>query len=724
MKSSDKMNKAAIWQWFIGQTPPKYKLSRKKSERDNDKYQIRYTAIINGDRLIIGLWRGYNAEPIGVYYMTPSGTGNVSTDGKNWHNGKLEWICVGGYSYWGSYYEYEYRILDGKDEAIAWLKKHFSDQDHPWRWENYYQVTDMIDTIECNIGYIKRKKSRIRKETKISNWANSLPALPADFDTWIHETVFSGAHYAFYLKTKNRYYCTACNGEHAAKAWKHLKYYTCPTNGKAIKVDKVNHAHSQGGRVLLIQSHYDMDGNICSVARHFSTKAAWGKSGYNHRVWPEEIIPLPLDGSRVNASKIVYNRGGEKWSDRNSCNYQHSRGFCYPDVSALQGTAYANIGINVAASKGWKLDYNTLMSGWHDDPRMEYLIKGDYYALVDDLIEGAGDGCGRLMFGENIQDVLGIDGQMVNRLRHNNGGVYYLQWLRSAYMCGYKLPEDTIQYFAKNKISPHSVAFAINCGMSPVQVANYLQKPHEYSNKARYSYYCRSKVDTIIRQWSDYIDMAKKLKLDEYNPAVHKPKDLKARHDELVEIFNAQRDELEKARIESEYPNVKPVCEKIKAMYEWGDGIHEVVVPTGAAEIMREGRLLSHCVGSSNRYFDRIASEESYVMFLRHSSDREKPWYTLEVEPGGCIRQLRTIGDAEGEDRAEAKEFLTKWRKEISRRIGTAEREAAAVSREKRLAEFEELRRNGNIIRNGRLAGKLLVDVLEADFKEYNTEIA
>jgi hypothetical protein len=159
-------------------------------------------------------------------------------------------------------------------------------------------------------------------------------------------------------------------------------------------------------------------------------------------------------------------------------------------------------------------------------------------------------------------------------------------------------------------------------------------------------------------------------------------------------------------------------------MYEWGDGIHEVVVPTGAAEIMREGRLLSHCVGSSDRYFDRIAAEESYVMFLRHSSDREKPWYTLEVEPGGCIRQLRTIGDAEGEDRAEAKEFLTKWRKEISRRIGTAEREAAAVSREKRLAEFEELRRNGNIIRNGRLAGKLLVDVLEADFKEYNTEIA
>ena len=94
----------------------------------------------------------------------------------------------------------------------------------------------------------------------------------------------------------------------------------------------------------------------------------------------------------------------------------------------------------------------------------------------------------------------------------------------------------------------------------------------------------------------------------------------------------------------------------------------------------------------------------------------------MEIEPGGCIRQLRTYGDDEGNDRDEAKEFLKKWRREIYRRIGKAEREAAEISREKRLAEFEELRRNRNIIRNGKLAGKLLVEVLEADFRECNEE--
>lgn len=722
MKNDTKMNKSAIWQWYVSQKPAKYKLSRKKSERDADKYQIRYTAIINGDRLLIGLWRGHNADPVGVYYMTPAGTGNVCTDGKNWHNGKLKWISAGGYSYWGCTYGFKYRILDGKDEAVAWLKKHFSDKDHPCHWENYDKLSDMIDSIESNIGYIKRRNTRIRKETKISNWANSLPAFPSDFNEWMHDTVFGGIHYAFGKKKSNKYHCTACGEDHTAKDWKHRKSYECPTTGKAIKVDKCGISHTARERVLLIQSHYDMDGNICSVARHFTATANWNLSSYTQRIWPDEIIPLPLDGSTVNCCQIVYNQGGDKWSDRNSYMYQHSRGYCYPDVSALQGTVYSGIAIDVAASKGWKLDYNSLMRGWYDDPRMEYIIKGGFYGLVDDLTQYVGDGCGRLNPGENIQEVLGIDGQAVNRLRQNNGGVYYLQWLRSAHVCGYKIPEETMRYFSKHKISPRDVAFALQCGMSPVQVANYLQKPHEYSDKARYSYYVRSKVDTLIRQWSDYINMAEKLKLDKHNPAVHKPKDLKARHDELTEILNAQRDELEKERIENEYPNVRLVCEKIKTMYEWGDDTHTVIVPTGAAEIMREGRLLAHCVGSSDRYFDRIAEEESYIMFLRHTSDIEKPWYTMEVEPGGCIRQLRTIGDSEGEDRVEAKDFLVKWRKEISRRIGTAEREAAQISREKRLAEFEELRRNGNIIRNGKLAGKLLVEVLEADFKEYNEE--
>jgi hypothetical protein len=257
--------------------------------------------------------------------------------------------------------------------------------------------------------------------------------------------------------------------------------------------------------------------------------------------------------------------------------------------------------------------------------------------------------------------------------------------------------------------------------MSPEQIANYLQKKHGYTMKD-YRYGISNKEHVVIDQWKDYLSMAEKLKLDTAKESVYKPKVLKGRHDELTELINKERSRLEAERIESEYPAIKPVCAKIKDLYEWGDGEYEVIVPEGAAEIQREGRLLRHCVGTTDRYFDRIAEEESYIMFLRKSALRTSPWYTMEVEPGGAVRQLRTFGDDEGKDRNEAKTFLKKWRAEIAKRIGQAEREAAQVSREKRLAEFEELRRGGNLIRNGKLAGRLLVEVLEADFREFNEE--
>lgn len=725
MKNSDKMNKADIWQWFISQTPPTYKRPRSKDAKERDEYSISYAAIVNGDRLIIGIWQGCKAKPLGVYYMTPGGSANTCTDGKNWHSGKLECIPGGGYSYWHCSYKYRWDMIYGKQEAIAWLKATFDEDEHP-TFTYCTTVKDMVDGIETNINFIKRRNARRRKEAKISAWANSMPPLPSDFDKWMHETVFSDLHYAFYLKTKKKYYCTACGKEHTAKDWKHLKSYTCSRTGKTVKVDKVQSSHSARERIMLVQSHYDIDGNICSVARHLTAKAEWSVSGYKQRAWSECIIPLPLNGGRVDASKIVYNHGGDKWSDKNVYGYQHKRCYCYPDVSALQGTLFGDIAIaiNAAAAKGWKLNCNTLMLGWHDDPRMEYLIKGNFRQLVDDITMYVTDYNAVLMPGNTIKDVLGMDGQSVNRLRDHNGGAYYARWLRTAFMCDYKLPEETVQYFVKNKISPQDVAFALNCGMSPVQVANYLQKPHEYSDKMRYSYYVKSKAHIVIQQWADYISMAKKLNVDISKTSIHRPKDLKAKHDELITLYEIHKDELERDRIESEYPNVKPTCEKIKKLYEWSDGEYEVIVPGGAFDIIQEGKRLSLCFDRTDRYFDRIAEEESYIVFLRRVANRNSPWYTMEIEPGGCIRQLRTYGDDEGGDRDEAKEFLKKWRKEISRRIGTAEREAAAVSREKRLAEFEELRRNGNIIRSGRLAGKLLVDVLEADFKEYNTEIA
>ena len=74
--------------------------------------------------------------------------------------------------------------------------------------------------------------------------------------------------------------------------------------------------------------------------------------------------------------------------------------------------------------------------------------------------------------------------------------------------------------------------------------------------------------------------------------------------------------------------------------------------------------------------------------------------------------------DRQEADIEDAKKFLKKWQKEISRRLTDEERELAKTSRVLREQEFAQLRENQVIINTGHLRGHLLVDVLMEDLME------
>lgn len=117
-------------------------------------------------------------------------------------------------------------------------------------------------------------------------------------------------------------------------------------------------------------------------------------------------------------------------------------------------------------------------------------------------------------------------------------------------------------------------------------------------------------------------------------------------------------------------------------------------------------------------YYERISSEESYIVFLRQTDKPNRPWYTLEIEPGGTIRQKRSYSNEQYSDLQEAVPFLKEWQQVVQKRMDEKERKLAVESKEKRNKEFEELTVNGNIIHTGRYAGKLLVDELMKDLME------
>lgn len=237
----------------------------------------------------------------------------------------------------------------------------------------------------------------------------------------------------------------------------------------------------------------------------------------------------------------------------------------------------------------------------------------------------------------------------------------------------------------------------------------------------------------VAQDWADYLDMAEKAGMNMQLESVMFPLDLKRRHDDLVLERNKQhrmeamKGEQHSIRREAEQLekqfHIENIYKKIRKIYEYDGAEYIIRVPEGAKDILQESKFLDHCIQRGTRYFERISVRESYIFFLRKKSDPNTPWYTLEVEPGGTVRQKRSYNNDQYADLEDAKPFIEEWQQVVQGRMTASEISFAKQSKEIRAQEFAELKENGNIVRTGANAGKLLVDELMHDLMEVEKRV-
>ena len=278
------------------------------------------------------------------------------------------------------------------------------------------------------------------------------------------------------------------------------------------------------------------------------------------------------------------------------------------------------------------------------------------------------------------------------------------------------------------------IARAREYKVKPQELLRYVQKVQESSAGA-----CWHCPGITLRQafdlYMDYMELAKKMGVKKSISPM--PKDLKKEHDRLLGVKERQslkqkRKEAEKWRkrmlaeaereaaiLEEKYPRITKFYEKAAKKYTYVGEKYAVVVPTCIKDILFDGKELGHCVGRAwERYLDRIRSGESFLLFVRMAKKPNVPYYTIEVEPGGTVRQKRTYNDTQDHNIGEITAFLAEWQAAIQDKLSKKDKRAAEESRIKREQGFAELRQNKTIVRNGHLQGKLLADVLEADLLE------
>lgn len=341
------------------------------------------------------------------------------------------------------------------------------------------------------------------------------------------------------------------------------------------------------------------------------------------------------------------------------------------------------------------------------NPAVEMLARIGMFRLAKDLINAPYNKQLLDQSATEISKMLKVDRSRLKRLSAMDANITMLEWMQLEKIADTIWSDVMIKDLGENGITTAGFGF-LDIKLSYVQCYNYLKKQAAIMDDT---------LQQALTTWQDYHNMASQMKMDTKNEQIAKPKDVKRAHDEAV--LNSQRGNLEKKakEIEKQWPKVNEQLPKLKK-FEFTLGDYAIVAPTEILDIVVEGTMLSHCVHTCSYYFDRIQRDESYLFFLRRSKQPDMPWYTLEVEPSGNIRQKRTTGDNQNADFQKAVLFLQKWQQFFKKQLTREERELGETANKLRIENYSNLRKNGNKVWHGKLAGQLLADVLEKDFME------
>lgn len=561
--------------------------------------------------------------------------------------------------------------------------------------------------------------------------------VPKDWVNWANKTAIK-QNYIFYQYKRGgakEGYCTYCEQWVPVKEPRHNAYGKCKVCRREITykaAGKAGRFNTDNTYLYLLQKYEE--GFVIrefSAYRHYQ-KGMYGIQGTEHYKKPEIRIN---EFRRViytsNTPRIYeyreYKDHNVRWCGVYRNEYGWKNGY-YLSSSYWKGMVYKRTlpSLKRMLQKTGLIEY--IYGLEKSDPEkymyqlkynhtIEKLAKAGLIRIVDELLSKSLYEWERRQYtGEGkLTEILGIDNFRLKRLREMNGNSVTVDWLRYEKEVNTQYPEKCIEYFTEKSIKPKNIQFIID-RMSVVKVCNYIKKQERMNNPGKSAY-------ALIAIWEDYLKMAKRLKMDVYNELFYKPKDLKKAHDNAIALMEEKGLSIKAGEIAEKYPEVETILQELKEKYSYSNKEYAIVIPERIEDMLEESNALSLCMDRDDRYYERIQIRETYIAFLRKQSEPDKPWYVIEFEPNGTLRQQSTVGDNRNKDFDEVIPFIKKWQREISKRITKEDRKLAEQSAQMRLKEFEELRKNKNRIHRGPLQGKLLVDVLEQRLMEVEEHV-
>lgn len=622
---------------------------------------------INGnDTLIINFFRTEKKELKPEFrtfcQMDDYITQDLTTNKTKWKTGAIDYLT--GYLYWRGNSGNIVTASAAERKMILSFLQDFRQMhgiDDQQRVIPYGTITDseIENRIDEYQGAIKEWKlqARHRKEkAEIDQQMEKFGGLPADYEQFIKETVFSSENYIFYSRPKGRAYCTKCGHDFELRKdglyhkkiaiWnnsdrvKHNGTVRCPYCNSFLMCKSEGMGRQNLFAIqwsVLVQKYRDE-----VLVRYFCHTKDFRKDFRNPQIESSERFRT-VHAAEKSIDFEWYRFKGTM--DLRWCYFvNRSYGYYPPSpmdapkstilyntdlLETVSGTCmkYSAVDIYVnnvvqnsqILNKPWCIDW--YFNSYRKNPYLEQLLKIGFCKLTKAVLED--HDCPEFKTGRTILETLQVNKVQLNMLRKIGDPS-----VRDV---------EILQYAGEIRQEDFDILRYIQDDGYDGMYKKYLDM-RQYTTIYKLNKYIHKQRIIHDRDYFDYIGWLEKMGYDMRNEFNLYPKDFKKAHDdkskEYIRFKDRQAKEDEK-RFKRLLKELRKETEDIDAMNLRTEGMF-IRLPNELDELKREGETLHHCVGT---YRDRVAKGDTMIFFIRLEADPDRPFYTLEWK--GRVIQCR-----------------------------------------------------------------------------------
>ncbi|MCM1190648.1 MAG: PcfJ domain-containing protein [bacterium] len=548
----------------------------------------------------------------------------------------------------------------------------------------------------------REARKRERRQQALKEREENTAELPEQrILSYAEDVLFRGKHYLYYKKHGNRVRiaCSCCGGVSDVR-WKGKdcgepseKWTeeprkgmdgTCPlcsAGGTWFSQGRAAAAHTEA-RYLFLGQKYRENGLILryiEVEKEWQLKEIRGEKGPEMARAGEELSGIEIartyfePGRKPQTDYHKHNEwtGKDFWDDCNlsgmaTINIRGGRTMpeTYP---ALKDTFLRYSALKEYQEEAGDSNPDDYLKGYLQTPQIEMLTKLGLTQVVGALVS-CRYGIVADINADRADTFLGIRKERLKQLCRLRGDLGYLEIMQMEKRLGQEWTDSQLEQLEELKLGTRLTEI-----QRYMSIRKFLNRVAKYAG-CGYGTGCGTaagRLQHTARIYLDYLSMRRELGYNLGNTVYLFPRDLNAAHAGMVAEQNRKEADARIREVNESYSLIRKQYRQLRKRFFFEDGEFCIRPARDAGEIVTEGRVLHHCVGS-NGYLEKHNGGVSVILFLRFSDKPDIPYITVEINPE-TFRIIQWYG---AHDRKPDRDRMQKWLDAYTVRLkcgGTAE---------------------------------------------------